>query len=255
MAARKEEDSLIGHLRELRNRVLYVVFALGIGFVLCWFYKENIFDLIRGPIEPYLEKSGSGGLIYTGVTDKFFSYVKVAFFAAIVVTCPVWIFQIWRFIAPGLYQNEKKWGGVFVISGIILFIAGLLFVYHVVYPTAFHFLFNFGSEKDKAFISIREYLKFFTLTSVVFGAAFELPLALSILGAMGVITPQWLRKNRGYALVLLTTLCAFITPPDALSLLLLMTPLWLLYELSIFSVWWIQLGPKKSSRAKAKSGS
>jgi sec-independent protein translocase protein TatC len=207
-----------------------VVFA---GFLACWGFSEGLFDIIRLPIQPHLEV---GGLVFTGVMDKFLAHLKVSFLGGIILTSPLWIYQIWRFIAPGLYKEEKRYGVVFILSGTLLFLAGVAFVYFVVYPMAFEFLMGFGGETDKPMITISEYLSFFTTTTLVFGLAFEMPLILTILGIMGIIDADFLAGFRRYAIVLLAALSAIFTPPDVISMGLMMIPMVGLYELSIILV-------------------
>ena len=151
-----------------------------------------------------------------------------------------------RFIAPGLYDKEKKYGIAFISFGTILFLLGISFVYFVVYPLAFEFLLNFGDGKDQAFISIGEYLSFFTTTTLVFGVAFELPLVLTMLGLLGIIDHHFLASKRRYAIVTLALLSAFFTPPDVISQVLMLIPMMALYELSILAVRWS--GPKPSQK-------
>ncbi|MCB9027307.1 MAG: twin-arginine translocase subunit TatC [Bdellovibrionaceae bacterium] len=226
-------DSLMGHLTELRKRLLIIIFIIFIGFIVCWIFSSFIFDVIRAPILPYLPE---GGLIFTAPMDKFLAHIKVSLIASIVVTCPVWIFQVWLFVAPGLYAKEKKMGLGFMFSGTFLFLTGVSFVYFVVYPMAFKFLMSFGGETDKPMITISSYLSFFTTTTLVFGLAFEMPLILTILGMMGLISSNFLIEKRRYAIVILAFLSAVFTPPDVISMLLMMAPMLLLYEISIFMV-------------------
>ena len=168
--------------------------------------------------------------------DKFMAHLKVSFLASIILTCPLWLSQVWLFVAPGLYANEKKYVIGFIGFGSILFLTGVSFVYFVVYPTAFGFLMSFGGETDVAMISISEYLSFFTTTTLVFGAAFEMPLLLTVLGMMGIIDHHFLSKMRRYALVLLAALSAMVTPPDVLSMILMLIPMVILYEISVLLV-------------------
>ena len=155
----------------------------------------------------------------------------------IIVSCPFWLHQLWRFIAPGLYPSERKFGLVFISVGSVLFLTGVTFVYTVVYPMAFKFLMGFGGGVDKPMITISEYLSFFVTTTLVFGAAFEMPLILTMLGVLGVIDYKFLKEKRRYAIVLLAALSAIVTPPDVISMLMMMGPMVLLYESSIWAVY------------------
>lgn len=230
-------QTLVDHLTELRIRLIKSAYAIVAGFGVCWFFSEKLFDIIRRPIQPYLENS-HGGLIYTAPMDKFVAHLKVSFLAAVIVSAPFWLYQVWKFIAPGLYAKEKKYATGFIFFGTLLFSIGVCFVYFFVFPMAFHFLMTFGGGTDQAMITIDAYLSFFTTTTLVFGLAFEMPLILLILGMMGVVNYQFLSSKRRYAIVILAAVSAVITPPDALSMIMMLIPLCLLYELSIWLVRW-----------------
>ncbi len=236
----KDNDALVGHLTELRTRIIRSLLAVGVLALVAWNFSDFFFSIIRKPILPYLPQ---GGLVFTAPMDKFMAHLKVSILTGVVLSCPVWIYQSWMFVAPGLYQNEKKLGYYFISFGTFLFLIGVLFVYLIVYPLAFEFLLNFGGNMDSAMITINDYLSFFITTTLVFGLAFELPLVLTILGVLGVISKPLLVKFRRYAIVLICVLSAFITPPDVISMILLVLPLYGLYELSIFLVGWIQPAP------------
>lgn len=228
-----EEQTLIDHLAELRTRLIYAFLGVACGMALCWGFSEQIMDLIRHPILPYLPQ---GGLVFTGVMDKFMAHVKVALLGGVIISCPFWIFQLWKFVAPGLYEGERKYASVFILCGSLLFLIGVAFVYFFVYPVAFEFLMGFGGAEDKPMISIGEYLSFFMTTTLLFGLAFELPLFLVILALIGLIDAQFLRKNRRYALVIMALLAAMLTPPDVISMTMMLVPLMALYESAIIAI-------------------
>lgn len=230
-----QEQSLIEHLTELRQRLIKALLFVLLGFFACWGFSEYIFDFIRQPIEPFL-KTSSSGLIFTAPMDKFLAHLKVSILAGAILSCPLWIYQLWMFVAPGLYQNEKRWALAFVGFGSILFLTGVSFVYYVVYPMAFDFLMNFGGTTDIPMITISDYISFFITTTLVFGAAFEMPLILTFLGMVGIIDAEFLRSKRRYAIVILAALSAIFTPPDIISMVLMMIPMLLLYELSVILV-------------------
>lgn len=233
----QDQYTLIEHLTELRTRIVYCLIAVSAFAIGAWMISDKIFDFVRAPIQPYLPQ---GGLVFTAPTDKFMAHLKVAIFSGVVAACPVWIFQIWRFVAPGLYNKEKRFGLYFIFFGSFLFISGVSFAYFFVLPTAFKVLLSFGGTQDVAMITITEYLSFFMTTLLIFGAAFEMPLILSLLGLLGIVTSQGLRHVRRYAIVLIATIAAIFTPPDVLSMMLLGVPLWLLYELSIIILYFIE---------------
>lgn len=229
------EESLVEHLRELRKRVVYALLGIIIGAGLSWIFKEQLFDLIRKPIEPFLTTEQKG-LVYTGLMENFLAYVKVSLLGGVIISCPFWLYHLWQFISPALYKSEKRYAVSFIFVGSALFFLGVTFVYFLVYPIAFDFLLGFGAGKDQALITVGEYLSFFVRTTLLFGVAFEVPLVLTILGIMGLVTADFLAANRRYAFLFLCVLSAVMTPPDPLSMLMMATPLALLYEASIWSI-------------------
>tara|TARA_Y100000780_G_scaffold232367_1_gene263123 strand:- start:26732 stop:27475 length:744 start_codon:yes stop_codon:yes gene_type:complete len=230
----ENQDSMTGHLEELRTRLLKSILAIGLIFLACFFgFSEKILDFARAPIVPYLP---TGGLVFTAPMDKFMAHVKVSLLASVILGSPIWLYQLWKFIAPGLYQNERKFSVLFISFGTFLFLLGSSFVYFVVYPMAFKFLLQFGGMTDAPMITISEYLSFFILTTMVFGIMFELPLVLTILGVMGLVTQDFLKAQRRYALVILSVVSAMVTPPDIISMLCMLLPLSLLYESSVILV-------------------
>lgn len=226
-------DSLTGHLTELRYRLIRIVWAALLGMATCYNFTDRIFDVIRAPIAPYLK---DGGLIFTAPMDKFMAHLKLAFFGGIILVFPFIAYQIWKFIAPGLYSKEKRYALGFIFFGTGLFGVGISFAYFIVFPMAFKFLMTYGGEVDKPLISIGEYMSFFVTTSLAFGAAFEMPLIIVILGMMDIVSQAFLRKNRRYAIMAMAILSAIITPPDLLSMLMMLGPLWFLYEFAVLLV-------------------
>ena len=230
-----QEVSMTEHLSELRIRLIWIAWILFGGFAACYGFSEKIFDFLRAPILPYLPENDKG-LHFTGVFEKFMAHVKVSFLAGVVLTSPLWLYQVWKFIAPGLYAKEKKYSMGFVFSGIFLFVGGAAFSYYVVFPFAFKFLLTFGGETDKPIITISEYLDFIFKFFLAFGITFELPVILTFLGMMGLIDHKFLSKNRRWAVVIMAVVAAVITPPDAISMLSLLLPLIFLYEISVVLV-------------------
>lgn len=234
-AATEEEKnmSLIEHLGELRFCLTRAAYAIFFGTCLAWGFSDILFDIIRKPIQPYLP---SGGLVYTGPIDKFMAHIKIAFVAGLVLSAPFWLYQLWRFIAPALYRNERKMATGFIFFGTFQFCLGVLFSYFVVLPMAFKFLMTFGGDVDKPMITIEHYLGFFTQTAVVFGLTFEMPVVITFLGMAGLVSQRFLKDKKKYAVVTITAVSAVVAPPDALSMILLMIPLWVMYEISIVIV-------------------
>jgi sec-independent protein translocase protein TatC len=235
-APQKEERmALVEHLGELRQRLIRVAYILFGGFVLCWSVSDHIFNFLRAPILKFMPP-GTTGLHYTAVLEKFMAHVKVSFLAGVTLTAPLWLYQVWRFIAPGLYAREKKYAASFIFSGMAFFLGGAAFAYYLALPAAFKFLLSFGGDADKPIITITEYLDFVLKFVLAFGATFEMPVVLTFLGLMGIIDQAFLRKYRRYAILVMAVVSAIVTPPDAISMLALLFPLMALYELSVFVV-------------------
>lgn len=225
--------TLVGHLTELRYRLVRSLWAAFVGMIACYNFTEKIFDLIRAPIAPYLQ---GGGLIFTAPMDKFIAHLKLAVFGGVILAFPYIAAQIWGFIAPGLYEREKKYGLAFIVSGSLLFVLGILFSYFIVFPMAFKFLMTYGGDIDKPMISIGEYMSFFVTTSIAFGVAFELPLIIVLLSLFGIVSQKFLKEKRRYAVMGIAIVAAVITPPDLLSMLLMLVPMVLLYEIAVIIV-------------------
>ena len=235
MTHEDQEKPLVDHLTELRKCLIRSIILVGIGFLISWMYTDQIFDLLRQPISPFL-KTESGGLIFTAPMDKFMAHIKVALFSGFIISSPFWMHQLWLFISPALYKEERKYGVAFILFGTFLFLTGVSFVYFVVYPLAFEFLMTFGGDKDTPMIKIDEYLSFITTTTLVFGLTFEMPLILAVLGRLGIVSSDMLKASRRYTVVILALVSAVVTPPDLISQILLLIPLYLLFEFSIYLV-------------------
>lgn len=229
----EHEQTLIEHLADLRGVLIKSGIFIIIGMLICWGFSDKLMDIVRDPIQPFLP---TGGLIFTGVMDKFIAHIKLAALGGVILSCPFWLYQIWTFIAPGLYQKERRYAIYFIFFGTFLFMLGVCFVYFLVYPMAFNFLMHFGGTTDKPMISIDEYLSFFTTTTLMFGLTFELPLVIVILAMIGIVDSKFLKTKRRYAIVILGLIAAIMTPPDVLSMLMMMVPMLLLYETSVWLV-------------------
>lgn len=240
--------SLIEHIGELRFRVTRAAYGVFAGMIVCWGFSDHIFSFLRAPIQQYLP---SGGLVFTAPMDKFMAHIKIAFVMGLLLSAPFWLYQLWSFISPALYRKEKKVAAGFVFFGTLQFALGLLFTYYVVLPMAFHFLMTFGGDVDKPMITIDHYLGFVTHTAVVFGLCFQMPVVISFLGMIGLVSQAFLKKNRRYAVLVIAVVSAIAAPPDALSMILLLVPMWILYEVSIVVVGMFE--KKKAAEAQQQS--
>ena len=225
--------SLTEHLIELRKRLTNALIALGIGFIACYYFKDALFDIITKPLTEALPKNSY--LIYTGLTQAFFTYMKVAFFSSLILTSPFIFYQVWKFISPALLPQEKKYVGPFVFFSTFLFLSGVLFGYFVVLPPAFEFFVSFNNQYLRAMISFSDYLSFLVTFLLGFGLSFQMPILIFFLAKLGIVTDKLLSQNRKYAILLIFVVAAVLTPsPDALSQILMAIPLMFLYEVSIF---------------------
>lgn len=228
-----EKMSLTDHLIELRKRLTRALIALGIGFFICYYFKTWIFDVVTKPLTEALPKNSY--LIYTGLTEAFFVYMKLSFFASLIITSPFILYQIWKFISPGLLPKEKQYVVPFVVSSSILFIGGILFGYFIALPPAFNFFVSFNNKYLQAMISFGAYLSLFVTFLLGFGLSFEMPVFIFFLTKLGIVNSKMLSKQRRYAILVIFILAAILTPsPDALSQILMALPLLFLYEVSIF---------------------
>lgn len=241
---------LLDHLIELRRRLLWSVAALALAFFVCLYFARDIFAFLAQP----LLKAGQGKIIYTDIFEAFFVEIKVAFFAATMIAFPVIAIQIWRFVAPGLYANEKKAFLPFLLMTPILFTAGAAMAYYVAMPVALKFLLGFsgniGGITQEALPGVGNYLGFVTKFLFGFGVAFLLPVLLMLLERAGIVTLAQLRSGRRYAVVGIATISAVLTPPDLMSQILLLVPMYLLYELAILA---ILLTGSKAAPAEAEA--
>ncbi len=227
---------LLDHLIELRRRLLWCVATLVAGFFICLYFARPIFALL---VQPLL-KAGQGKLIYTDIFEAFFVEVKVAFFAALMISFPVLATQIWKFVAPGMYITEKKAFLPFLLMTPFFFAGGASFAYFVAMPWALHFLLsyqgNVGGVTQEALPGVGNYLSFTMRFLFGFGVAFLLPVLLMVLERAGIVTREQLVKSRRYAIVAAAAVAAVLTPPDVVSMLLMLVPLYALYEFAILAI-------------------
>ncbi len=223
--------SFLEHLDEFRKRLVHIIAYVGFGFIASWFLAKPIYDFLALPITRLLPEDGK--LAYTNITHPFTLYMKVALLAGIFLTLPFTLYEVWKFIAPGLYRKEKRYVIPFLVSSIILFVSGAAFCYYVVLPAAFKFLIELGSSFTPV-IKIDEYLDLTNMMLLGFGMIFEMPVIVAFLSIFGLVTAGFLWRKFKYALIAIAALAAVLSPtPDAFNLMLWAAPMVLLYILSI----------------------
>ncbi|TRZ74250.1 MAG: twin-arginine translocase subunit TatC, partial [Deltaproteobacteria bacterium] len=211
----EEKMPFTSHLEELRTRIIRIIIAAAIGFGVCWYFKEWLFQIITRPLHQVLPPNSF--MIYTSLPEAFFNYMKISFYASLFLISPYILYQLWKFISPGLYKSEKKYMFPFVISSTILFICGILFGYYLALPPAFSFFVEFSSDFLKPMFSMREYLSLSLKLLLAFGVSFELPVVIFFLARIGVVNSKMLSRNRRYAILIIFIAAAILTPsPDAL---------------------------------------
>ena len=247
MSHEDKESGFISHLAELRKRLIHSFIFLIIFFAVCFFFAENLYGFLVDPFAQAVKNDGSNRrLIFTALQETFLTYLKVSFFAAFFITCPFILIQIWKFIAPGLYKHEKNAILPYLVLTPILFILGGMLVYYLIMPLAIKFFLSFESTGLSTSLPIEleakvnEYLSLVMKLIFAFGISFQLPVVLSLLARVGIVDSEFLKKRRKYVIVIIFAAAAFLTPPDPITQIGLAIPLLILYELSIFSVKFIE---------------
>jgi sec-independent protein translocase protein TatC len=242
------------HLEELRRRIIYSLIAVAVGFFACWGYAEKIYGIMQQPIMEALQRNGlSQKLVYLNPTEPFNMYLKIAFLAGLFVTSPFVLYQVWAFIAPGLYRNEKRYVTPFMFSTVTLFIAGGYFGYKLVYPQALEFLIGYGKQ-FQPMITIGEYTDLFLVIIIGMGVIFELPILVFFLSLMGIITAGWMWRNLRYSILVIFIIAAILTPTtDILNMCIFAAPMVALYVLSIGIAWMVHPAQRRARADKKKS--
>ncbi|WP_167941013.1 twin-arginine translocase subunit TatC [Desulfobaculum xiamenense] len=239
---------LLDHLEELRGRLTKCVIAIIVGLFACYGFAEQMFDFLMMPLKPILPEGST--LIFTGLPEGFFTYIKLSAFAGLFLTSPYIFYQIWAFIAPGLYKEERRWGIPIAFFSALFFVSGACFGYFVVFPIAFKFFMGFQTELIRPMPSLKEYLSFTLKLLMAFGIAFELPLFIFFLARLGMVSSVWLKKQRKYFVLVAFVVGALLTPPDVVSQCFMAGPLILLYELGIIVAWLFgKAEPRKQKKA------
>ena len=239
----EKKSSFIEHLTELRSRLVKSIVYLFAFFIVCYFFAENIYSFLVAPYADAVKDDGlNRRMIFTALHETFITYLKVAFFAAMFVTSPIILTQIWKFVAPGLYKNEKKALLPYLIATPTLFLFGGMLVYYLIMPLAIKFFLTFETSAQLSNLPIQleakvnEYLSLIMRLIFAFGISFQLPVLLSLLARVGFIDSEYLKKRRKYVIVIIFAVAAILTPPDPITQIGLGIPLLILYELSILSV-------------------
>jgi sec-independent protein translocase protein TatC len=227
----EKKISFTAHLDELRRRLIVCFVAVGIGFALSYGFKEKLFQILTRPLISVMQTGDK--LIFTGLPEAFFTYLKVAFLSGLILAAPVIFYEFWMFVAPGLYKKEKRLMVPIVFLSTLFFVGGSFFGYFIVFPYGFKFFLGFASETIQPLPSMREYLSFASKLLLAFGLVFELPLVITFLAKLGIVSVSFLKKNRKYALLLFFVGAAILTPPDVVTQVMMALPLMVLYEISI----------------------
>jgi sec-independent protein translocase protein TatC len=224
--------SFTEHLEELRRRLIISLIAVGVGFVVSYSFADRLFALLVRPLIKVMPPGEK--LVFTALPEAFFTYFKVALIAGVAFASPVIIYQVWCFVAPGLYERERRLLLPVVLSSTLFFLGGALFGYFVVFPFGFKFFISFAGDHVRVMPTLKESLGFATWLLLVFGIVFETPLVILILARLGIVNAAKLRRNQKYAVLIIFIVAAILTPPDLVSQLLMAVPLLILYEMGIW---------------------
>jgi len=227
----EEKQPFLAHLEELRKRLIASTIAVGIGFAVCYFFSERIFLVLIEPLKAVMPEGDQ--LIFTALPEMFLAYLKVALVAGILMASPYLFYQMWMFVAPGLYKQERSLVVPFILTSTLLFVGGALFGYFIVFPFGFKFFIGFSNEYVKALPSVKQYFGFALKLLFAFGVVFELPVIIFFLAKLGLVTTEVLKKNRKYAILLTFVVAAILTPPDVITQCMMAGPLIILYEIGI----------------------
>jgi sec-independent protein translocase protein TatC len=246
--------SFLEHLEELRRRIIYSILAVAVGFFACWGYAEKIVGWMQRPIMEALKRNGMPQtLVYLNPTDPFNLYLKIGAMAGLFVACPFVLYQLWLFVSPGLYRNEKRYVLPFMFSTVGLFLSGGYFGYKLVYPAALEFLIGYGKQ-FQPMITIHEYTDLFLTVILGLGLVFELPILVFFLALMGVISAGWMWRNVRYSILVIFIIAAVLTPTtDILNMCIFAAPMVALYLMSIGIAYLVHPKQRKARQARKAS--
>jgi sec-independent protein translocase protein TatC len=255
-SGKPEQDALpamsfLEHLEELRRRIIYCIIAVAVGFFACWGYAEKIVGWMEKPIMEALKRNSMPQtLVYLNPTDPFNLYLKIGALAGLFVACPFVLYQVWLFVSPGLYRNEKRYVVPFMLSTVALFLSGGFFGYKLVYPAALDFLIGYGKQ-FQPMITIHEYTDLFLTVILGLGVVFELPILVFFLALMGVVSAGWMWRNVRYSILVIFIIAAVLTPTtDILNMCIFAAPMVGLYLLSIGIAYLVHPKQRKARRAR-----
>jgi sec-independent protein translocase protein TatC len=245
-AADEGKMSFFDHLAELRTRIVWSLVGSGIGLLIALIFADRIIKFISRPLA-----ARGTELVFTSLTEGFWTYMKVAMVTGVFIASPIVLWNVWAFVAPGLHKHERRYAGPFVIIGSVLFLLGGAFALLVIVPYAAQFLLNFGQGMGlRPMITLMSYVDFVLKFTLAFGLVFEMPVAITLLAMIGVVTPEFLSKNRKYAILINFVIAAMLTPtPDAFNQSLMAGPLIVLYEVGIVSARLVRRARKRAADA------
>lgn len=238
--AENNHQALIEHIRELKKRLIIILIAFLLATGFAYIFVQDIYSFLVKPLANAMGDEAGRKMIYTSLVEAFLTYLRLAIFAGIIISFPITAWQVYAFCAPGLYKNERRFFVPFLVISPALFITGAAFVYYFLFPMAWKFFLSFEMPASEGALpiileaKISEYLSLVTTMILAFGLTFQLPLVVVLLVKIGIVNVDQLKKFRKYAVVVILTVAAFLTPPDVMSQIALATPLYLLYEISIF---------------------
>jgi sec-independent protein translocase protein TatC len=240
------------HFDELRVRLMRMLWVFMIGFIVGYLVSEPVMEWLKAPLFAVMPADRQA-LYFTSLFENFLTHLKIAGYSSIFLLSPYFFYEIWGFVSPGLKEREKKLVIPFISAGTFFFVGGALFAYYVLFPVGFKFFITYGSATDVPMLTIDSYYSTVLKLMLLFGLGFELPVFICLLGALGIVDSKFLREYRKQAIIGITVVSALFAPPDAVSMLILMAPLILLYEASIWVVHWIGAKRQLSEAAQAEA--